>query len=252
MQKWILGFMFALFVFFLASCETSERQTVRLVGLGDSLTEGIGDEKDEGGYFGRVVKRLENSEDVAAVEASNFGKSGHRSEQLLERLEKEEKMNQALHDAHFITMTIGGNNVLRIVREHIFALQVEPFQKERMQYEQDLHAIFQHIRSQNEDATIFIGSIYNPMQMVTEERGDFTTIIDEWNDTIRTVGKQYGAIYVSLENLGVKDPVAYHDTDYFHPNSEGYDEIADRFLHEMSEVNIIKMIIEQQKEASNE
>lgn len=236
MKKWLLGLFAALFVFTLSACQ-KEMEPIDLVvvGLGDSLTEGIGDEEELGGYFGRLVKKISDEDIVGDVKHYNFGKSGHRSEQLLERIQQEEEIREALKKADLVTVTIGGNNIVKVVRQHLLHLEMEPFEKEHAHYENDLQKIVKEIETLNPDVQIFLGGVYNPLDMVSEEEAEFTEIIQSWNDTIQRIAHQKNRSFVSLEKLGEGPVESYYSTDYFHPNSIGYETIAERFHKEIQE-----------------
>lgn len=235
MKKWVLGLFAALFVFTLSACQQEmEPIDVVIVGLGDSLTEGIGDEEELGGYFGRLVTKISDEEMIGDVKSDNFGKSGHRSEQLLERLQQEE-IRDALKKADIVTVTIGGNNIVKVVREHLLHLEMKPFEKEHKQYEEDLQEIVKEIETLNPDVHILLGGVYNPLDMVSEEEAEFTEIIQGWNETIQQIADQKNRSFVPLENLGEGPVDSYYSTDYFHPNSIGYETIADRFHQEIQQ-----------------
>lgn len=64
------------------------QQEVHVVAIGDSLTQGVGDETENGGYVGVLEERLNNPENPI-VTFTNLGKRGNRTDQLLQRLEDE-------------------------------------------------------------------------------------------------------------------------------------------------------------------
>ena len=68
-----------------------------LVGIGDSLTQGVGDDKNQGGYIGRIASEVSNFRGVKTVEIENLSKRGRRSDQLLDQLVSG-KINQEKSD----------------------------------------------------------------------------------------------------------------------------------------------------------
>ncbi|MCG3056259.1 hypothetical protein KZ287_29260, partial [Escherichia coli] len=56
------------------------------VAIGDSLTEGIGDESKKGGYVPFIEQYIAKQNEVENVTISNLGKKGNRTDQLLARL----------------------------------------------------------------------------------------------------------------------------------------------------------------------
>ncbi|WP_322960724.1 GDSL-type esterase/lipase family protein, partial [Listeria innocua] len=84
------------------------------VAMGDSLTEGVGDENKEGGYVGIVPEKLNEEATVSSVKTSNYSVSGNRITQLEKRLETNKQFQQDVKNANVITITIGGNDVMAI------------------------------------------------------------------------------------------------------------------------------------------
>ena len=61
-------------------------KNIHVIGLGDSLTEGVGDELKKEGYFGRITGRMVEWKGVKDVDADNLAKRGRRSDQLIDKL----------------------------------------------------------------------------------------------------------------------------------------------------------------------
>ncbi|AYC29446.1 GDSL-type esterase/lipase family protein [Paenisporosarcina cavernae] len=199
---------------------------VKIVGIGDSLTQGVGDEQKKEGYFGRITEKLAEVEGVESLEAVNVGKRGRRSDQLLEYLETAEGQ-EAIKDANMIFMTIGGNDVMKIVKENLFNLRVQYFYEELPFYKNRYTSIVQEIRKKNPSAPIIFIGIYNPFTVVTDERSEFQEIVERWNDEMQNVASSdANGCFVSIEELFRSDSKLVYHTDFFHPNSKGYDDIT--------------------------
>ncbi len=56
--------------------------------VGDSLTEGVGDETKRGGYVPLVTDALQPKYELTSVEKDNYGVSGERSDQILKRVKR--------------------------------------------------------------------------------------------------------------------------------------------------------------------
>ncbi|MDX1807295.1 MAG: GDSL-type esterase/lipase family protein, partial [Paenisporosarcina sp.] len=95
-----------------------------LVGLGDSLTQGVGDERKMGGYLGRLATEMETFQGVSEIDLWNEAKRGRRSDQLLKQL-KSGEIDESVQKADVIVMTIGGNDIMRIVKQDLFKLRVD-------------------------------------------------------------------------------------------------------------------------------
>ena len=57
------------------------KKDLRIVSIGDSLTEGVGDETESGGYVGILNHTFEDNQLNIRIE--NYGKKGNRTDQLL-------------------------------------------------------------------------------------------------------------------------------------------------------------------------
>ena len=89
-----------------------------VVGLGDSLTQGVGDELKVGGYFARLTTAMADWKGVKDVQADNLAKRGRRSDQLIKQLEDPE-IQAYIENADVILFTIGGNDIMKIVKRHL-------------------------------------------------------------------------------------------------------------------------------------
>jgi lysophospholipase L1-like esterase len=233
--------------------KSNNKETVHFVALGDSLTQGVGDETKQGGYVPIVAADLKDRYELTSVQANNYGISGERSDQILARVEKKEKLRQSLASADFITITVGGNDVMRVFKRNLLHLKVSTFTKPQKAYQKRLQTMFTEIRKLNKNAPIYIVGIYNPFYLNFPELTDMQTVIDNWNKgTKATVAKQKGMYFIPINKLlykGVdgKEAVetatttasstsgkslnlisndALYSEDSFHPNTIGYQLIA--------------------------
>jgi lysophospholipase L1-like esterase len=250
MKKW--GILL-LFVFFCTGC--SSTQAVKLIdmplrqigfpdhltiandffpkdlnvlAIGDSLTEGVGDRENNGGYVSDVKKKLLQHKGVRSVTVTNLGKRGLRISQLNDVIENNK---QAVKEADIIFITIGGNDVMKIVRSHLFDLSYSLFEHEQKTFAEKLDRLMKTIRSLNENAVIVFIGLYNPFSNSLQVIPEIDQVIDLWNNGSRKVVSQYhNAIFVDVKDLFEnRDDVLY--SDQFHPNELGYQLIAER-VHE--------------------
>src|SRR5699024_6742235 len=60
------------------------KNDIKITAIGDSLTQGVGEEEDNGGYVGILKDTINKDNDL--VEIDNFGKRGNRTDQLIDRM----------------------------------------------------------------------------------------------------------------------------------------------------------------------
>lgn len=211
---------------------------ITVVSAGDSLTEGIGDSKDQGGYIPYIKTLLEKEKGINKVNIYNFGVKGNRTTQLLKRIHSDE-IKDAIKKADMVILTIGGNDIMKVLKDHISDLKVSVFSKEKEVYKNHLHTIMDEIVKQNPDVSIVLIGMYNPFSQVFSNIQEMNDIVAEWNQAGQLVMANYpNAYFVSIEDLFLNPKGDLLYTDHFHPNDKGYQLIAER-LNQTLEVQTI-------------
>ncbi|WP_220739356.1 GDSL-type esterase/lipase family protein [Leuconostoc miyukkimchii] len=166
---------------------------INLVALGDSLTEGVGDNKQEQGYSGRIAKKIKANYRVS-VKMSNFGKAGDRSDQIQKRLTTQPNLQKAIKQADVIVLTAGGNDLQQSLLQNVFvkspAKLSAAIKSEQSNYQYKLNTLFKNIRNYNQQAPIFIFGNYNPVFVHFPKRVDINQDVQLFNTVNREVAKQ--------------------------------------------------------------
>ncbi|MBF2398430.1 SGNH/GDSL hydrolase family protein [Listeria marthii] len=239
-------------VFGIKYYKASKETPINLVAMGDSLTEGVGDENKAGGYVGIIPEKLEEEPNVPSVKTSNYGVSGNKIGQLEKRLKTNEKFQEDVKKANVITITIGGNDVMAILQSRLLKVDVDDFTEANKEFQQELETLLKDIRSYNDDAAIFLMGIYNPYTTYFGHIKQFDEVITDWNDASKkTIAKDSNAYFVPIANViedrneASKDqPNPLLSDDYFHPNHKGYEkmtaELDKAIVKQLSDGNIPK------------
>lgn len=234
---------------------------LRISAVGDSLTEGIGDTTHTGGYVPLLQTDLSERYPIDVVQADNHGKSGDRSDQILKRIKKNEEMQESIKKADVILLTVGGNDLMKVVQTKIFdTLSLKTFTKPRTKYQKQLEDLYSEIRKLNPKAPIYQLGIYNPFYKNFSEIEEMQDIVDFWNEGSKEfVEKQKNAYFVPINDEiynGLPDIVVTIDSnntkkkasdksnedlinnliseeDSFHPNNLGYQIISNAFRLKM-------------------
>ncbi|KDE47721.1 GDSL family lipase [Geobacillus sp. CAMR12739] len=201
---------------------------IHLVALGDSLTEGVGDGEGKGGYVGRLVPLLSAEDGVRTVTVTNLGKRGRR----IAELEPVIHAHQAeLGRADMILITIGGNDVMNVVRSHFLDLSRQRFQQATEIFADRLDHLLISLRTINPDAVIVLVGLYNPFSSTLPNIPEIDDVIAEWNSASRAVLSRYDrTIFVDIQDIFIDRDELLH-RDEFHPNAAGYEQMAMR-VHE--------------------
>lgn len=257
-----------------------KKKIFKLVSLGDSLTQGVGDETNKGGFVSLITEKI-NTDKNMKVTASNFGLSGDRSDQIYSRLKKQPKMQKTLKKANVITLTVGGNDLLQVIQKNILSNDADKLNKaidtEKMTYTTNLNDLFKEIRKYNNSAPIYVIGVYNPFYVYFPEMNSMKTIVKSWNNaTNKAVKDDKNSYFVSvdkqlsegqyygktskltktlsssdlsdLSGFNLESVLQEKDeknnyisiTDHFHPNKKGYKKMTDLLFKSMQENHLFK------------
>ena len=214
-----------------------ESRDIHVVGLGDSLTKGVGD-KDKKGYIGYVSDRYFESDQDKNVILDNFAITGSETEDLLKRLE-EDKVQESIKNADYIFLTIGGNDLFGVVKSHFLNLDQQYFTLQKKIYIENLTAIFKEIRGLNEEAPIYFPGLFNPFSEAFQDIPEMNEIVDRWNEaSTNTVSEFSGVTFVPIADLFLENEDSLLYEDAFHPNEEGYHLMGNRIMTYLEDNNV--------------
>lgn len=228
-------------------------KSFRYVAIGDSLTEGVGDTTNQGGFVPILSQSLTDTYHYQ-VTHDNYGVSGNTSSQILTRMKDKQDIQNSLAKADMMTLTVGGNDVMAVIRKHLTKLSVGTFKKPAKSYQERLRQIIELARSENEDLPIYILGIYNPFYLNFPEMTEMQEIINDWNDATESVTKEYRHVYFVpindqlykgidgqegiMSTSGDQTTVindALFSGDHFHPNNIGYQIMSDVTMEKINE-----------------
>ncbi|MFO1444734.1 SGNH/GDSL hydrolase family protein [Bacillus sp. Bva_UNVM-123] len=222
-----------------------------IVSVGDSLTEGVGDSTKRGGYVPYLKEMLEMDKGISAATFYNFGVKGNRSDQLLNKLGTK-KVKKAVNEADIVIVTIGGNDVMKVVRENFSNLNLKAFEKQNTIYKRNLADVIQRIRQENENCSIVLVGLYNPFTTWFANVHELNEIINDWNQSSEKILAEYSdAYFVKVDDIFQRGGVALLYTDYFHPNDKGYELMAER-VHATISTDVLNQPFEQSLKVENE
>jgi lysophospholipase L1-like esterase len=201
-----------------------------IVALGDSLTKGTGDESGKG-YIGDVIEQIKKRSN-SKIQLINLGINGERSDEL--RLQvKQKEVQRQMSEANFMFVTIGGNDLFR-GGQGLIDSSPKTIAVIEKKYLRNVEATLKEIRDSNQEATVFLIGLYNPF--INLQNGKETSkIIRHWNYESAEISAEFPKVVFvptfDLFELKVND---YLYSDNFHPNSKGYQLIAERVVSLMT------------------
>ncbi|MBM7543851.1 lysophospholipase L1-like esterase [Weissella beninensis] len=234
---------------------------LKLVALGDSLTEGMGDSTKQGGYTQRLAKLI-NNKLVVPTKVLNYGNSGDRSDQINQHLTNSTQQQIAIKKADAIIMTVGGDDLIQKIGGSVLDRSAkeltQAIKASEPEYTAKLTKLMQSIRRYNKTAPIFVFGNYNPLYVYFANLQSINTSVIAYNNINKKIVKKYHGYYVSTfkqltfgqyqsalakqkllqeanassvegvvktlhENKITDEKNAYiAKSDHFHPNSKGY------------------------------
>lgn len=229
---------------------SNERTKLTYIALGDSLTEGVGDTTGQGGFVPLLAQSLVNDYGYE-VDYKNFGVSGNTSNQILKRMSEDESIKDYLKKADFMTLTVGGNDLRKVILSNFSNLKISTFTKPAKDYSKRLEKIIQTAHQANPNLPIYVVGIYNPFYISFPEMTEMQTIVDNWNQTTEQVTQKFKNVYfVPINDLlykgldgesgvsqvsGQSGNNLLYEEDNFHPNNTGYEMIKKAVMEEMNE-----------------
>ncbi|MCF6166899.1 hypothetical protein LROSL1_1319 [Furfurilactobacillus rossiae] len=193
----------------------AKRKKVTVVALGDSLTQGVGDQAKDGGYVGQIKTKL-TDKDQLNVTTHNYGKAGDRSDQILKRLNQSPAMQKQVANADAITMTVGGNDLMQGLQTATLSGKSTVTQMDavvaatQQKYATKLLSLLTAVRNLNTNAPIFLFSIYNPVYVYFANVDQLNTYITGFNQVTKATANNISKLY--FMNINERLSYGQYDT----------------------------------------
>lgn len=219
---------------------------VTLVMLGDSLTEGQGDDAAAGGgYPRRLVERIQSQRPGST--AANLGQSGWTASDLIQGVNGEPaQLNAAVTQltgttgAKVALLWIGSNDLWYLYEFGNPDAAAES--QDRQRYTADIDTLLSQLHATG--ATLLIGLLDDQSQrpvvadppnpnepafpgISAAERQQMSQQVIAYNNALRSKATQYGALVVDFYDTTIFTSPATLADDGNHPNAAGYDAITE-------------------------
>lgn len=225
-----------------------EKKELSYIAIGDSLTEGVGDSTGQGGFIPLLKKDIEAHYPVT-IQIQNYGVSGNTSLQILKRMRQDRSLQADLKQADLMTLTVGGNDVMAVIRKDLTNLDMSSFDQPMLDYQERLEKIIAIAKKSNKDIHIYVLGIYNPFYLNFPEMTQMQEIVDNWNQKTKETLSQYknvhfvpindqlykgidgkeGIVQSEGDKKRILNDVLYSG-DHFHPNNIGYQIMSDTVM----------------------
>jgi lysophospholipase L1-like esterase len=193
-----------------------------IVGLGDSLAYGAGDESGSGGIMGRLSDEL-HARGLSGVDAINLGVNGATSTDLSTRL-GQKRVQDEVSRADAVVLSIGANDLFRSQhsREEILRNPLGIAQR----ILEKIAAIVVRIHSLTPRAHVLVLGGYNPVP-----RHEWAPLINQylgmWDQALaHKFASDSRVSVVKMSDLATPQRLSRHDS--FHPGAKAYEAAAKR------------------------
>ncbi|WP_181347640.1 GDSL-type esterase/lipase family protein [Thalassobacillus sp. CUG 92003] len=203
-----------------------------IVAIGDSLTQGVGDSTDNEGYVGVLEDSLNsNGNTPEEINIENYGKRGNRTDQLIERV-KQEEMTRSIEQADLVLVTIGANDVIKVLKSNFEGLNYQDFVTAQEGYRERMDELVNLIRERNPNAPVYLIGLYNPFEAYFTNIPELGQITSDYNRiTKEVISDQNGVNFIPIKDIfNNQNTDLLWKEDNFHPNEKGYKLIAERVL----------------------
>lgn len=174
---------------------------IQLTAVGDSLTQGVGDDTNKGGYVGLIRQKINRSNKDEMV-TDNYGIAGETTAQITQRVQHNSKVRNSLKKADVITITTGGNDLIGFFKNHPTDTGNQlsrNLNQNNLKFEQHESQLLGEIRKLNVNAKIYVFGIYNPLYVYFPQVKNISKAVNQLNLTSEKVVKQpKDAYFISI------------------------------------------------------
>ncbi|TKC18815.1 GDSL-type esterase/lipase family protein [Robertmurraya kyonggiensis] len=233
MKNYFFFIILMTIVFGTYSWTMSASREINVVALGDSITYGTGDSKKMG-YVERVKTQLEEKEGLP-VFVKNYGVPRLTSENILEKLE-DATILEEIKKANYIFLYIGTNDFRKWIKPTGDKLTWHNMMKGKIIFSANLQKIVEKVRNENKLAQIYVMGLYHPYTEFDNQQ-EILNIIELWNHEMVNVTHKFEESYfVPTLDVFLNKPKMEYFQDKIHPNSDGYQAIADRVMERIIDI----------------
>lgn len=201
---------------------------VQYVALGDSLAAGLSPTGIiDYGYPDYIEKNFK-SKKYKLVDYDNFGVAGYTSKQVKNNLLKSYKIRKEVKEATHITIDIGANDFLNILKTNPGPVVALTAMEE---FTLNLDTILSTIDQLNPKAKVYVMGYYNPFPYFTaEQQATIQPLLEAVNNQIQASAKENGDTFVATEKVVAANYEKYMPNhEDIHLSKAGYQAIANEF-----------------------
>ena len=99
-----------------------------------------------------------------------------------------------------MTLTVGGNDLGKVILKDFTNLDASTFDKPATEYGKRLEKIIRRAREKNPNLPIYVIGIYNPFYLNFPELTDMQLVVDKWNQETESRTRKFSGVYFEPNN----------------------------------------------------
>lgn len=207
--------------------------TIYHLAIGDSIIRGY-NIPEEDTFISQFSSQL-GAETGKQVVSRNEGVIGITSERL-NQLVKDGVYDDAIKEADLITLNVGGNDILKLVKQSDIYSALKSFDSLQGGFSQNLAEIITKVSELNPSATIVLLELYNPMPADHQFYSLADKLLPQWNLMIYQAAKEtMSSIVVQTSNVINSHSLDYLSSDGVHPNPLGNTAISSQMIQQFQQ-----------------
>jgi lysophospholipase L1-like esterase len=202
-----------------------EKKVIDYVSLGDSLAAGVTPyQKVDLGYPDYIAKRFEQSQ--YTVDFENFAVGGFRTVHVLNQLLEDETVRAGIKEAEFLTIDIGGNDLLPVVLTNPAGVPVAIASTAA-----NIDKILKTIDELNPNVKVYVMGYFNVLPYLPAgQQQALLQVLEMFNGAIENTANVNGDTFVPTAKIIAKNYQTYlPNPNDIHLSIEGYQIVAKEF-----------------------
>jgi lysophospholipase L1-like esterase len=211
---------------------TTEGSQIHHLAIGDSIIRGWGASKNEDivSQFSRKLEHQTHKEIIFQNNGINGITSGE-----LNKLVQEGKFDEEIKNADIVTLNVGGNDILRVVKKtKDFYSAVKTFEELQSHFSTNLEQIANRISTLNPEVTLVFLELYNPLSVDNKMYTIADKLLPTWNLNIYETANRYpSSVVIETTKVINSKKLQNISQDGVHPSSAGYSAISEEMIDQL-------------------
>ncbi|GLC90242.1 S-layer homology domain-containing protein [Lysinibacillus piscis] len=226
------------------------------LALGDSLAHGVNEVGIIGLSYADFVAQALQKDNLLASYNKGFAYTGYTTKDVLADLQNDvektvtgfgyssekAKIRASVQNAEVITLTIGANDLLPILKEsQATGINVGAILKTSQQTVTNIATILAEMKKINPQAQVYVMGYYNSFPYYPENlQKQFKVLLTTMNTNIKATAEKTGAIFVPTLDIVAKNVASYlPNPDNIHLSEAGYAAVANEAFLPVMKTNTL-------------